>query len=73
MDEDLLKLSEAMLEAKQAFEDYFEEQGLDAAYWALDLKGYTLSVSFEPLEQIEMKDYSSGTRVDPSWEAKKDE
>lgn len=73
IDESAAELSMAMLKAKEAFEQYFEDQGYDAAYWALDLKGYVLSIDLNPLHEIEIKDYSSGTRVDKTWEERKNE
>lgn len=55
-DEDMEHLSKAMLRAKEAFENYFKEQGLDGAYWTLNLTGYTLTTGdFKPLDKIEMK------------------
>lgn len=68
IEDNTVELTKAMFKAKEAFEKYFEDQGYDAAYWALDLKGYVLSMDFKPLEKVKMMDYSSGTRIDSTWE-----
>ena len=48
-------LSSAMLEAKKAFDEYFEKEGLDGSYWSLRLKGYVLGTdSFNPFKEIAM-------------------
>ncbi len=48
-------LSNAMLEAKKAFDEYFEKEDLDGAYWALEMDGYVLSShEFSPLRSIHM-------------------
>lgn len=67
-----VELTKAMFKAKKAFEKHFEDQNLDGAYWSLDLIGYVLSMDFKPLEKVKMMDYSSGTRIDSTWEKVKE-
>jgi len=51
-DEDLLY--NAMKEAYNAFNKYFEDQCLDGAYWSLYLTGYCLDSSFEKMKEIRL-------------------
>lgn len=53
-DEDIDMLCHAMLKAREAFMDYFDELGIDAAYFELEMTGYVTSVEFERLERVDM-------------------
>lgn len=48
-------LSKAMLEANQAFNEFFEEEGLDGAYFDLKMTGFVLDVNFEPMKKVDME------------------
>ena len=54
-EDDEKMLCEAMFKAKEAFEQYFMNIGVDAAYYELELSGFTLDVDFERMNQIIMK------------------
>lgn len=47
-DHDMEHLAKAMLKAQEAFNQYFDDQSLDGAYWDLRLKGHKLSSEFNP-------------------------
>lgn len=50
-------LMEALREAKKAFNDRIHEEGLDPAYFAIDLQGYQLSMNFNKFRHsVEMYD-----------------
>lgn len=53
-DHNMEELSKAMLKAKEAFEEHFEEKGMDGAYWDLELTGYVLTSNFERCKKVEM-------------------
>ena len=37
---------------------YFEDEGIDGAYWNIDIEVYELDESFEPLKKV--KDWNGG-------------
>lgn len=53
-EENVEVLAKAMLEAKKRFDEYFEENGLDGAFWDLKLEGIVLTQDFEPWKRITM-------------------
>lgn len=54
-------LMEALREAKEAFNDRIHEEGLDAAYFAVNLQGYQLSMNFNKFRHsVEMYDLEAG-------------
>ena len=54
--DELDDLYEAMKAANKAFEEYFTKRGLDAAYWKLELSGFTLDNDFKKWKTIDMKE-----------------
>jgi hypothetical protein len=51
-------LIEAMKKAEKAFTDHLESEGLDAAYFAIDLKGYLIASDFvSPLKIVSFDNY----------------
>ena len=54
-EDDEKMLCEAMFKAKEAFDQYFTSVGIDAAYYELELSGFTLDVEFKRMNQIVMK------------------
>lgn len=54
-EDDEKMLCKAMLKAKEAFEQYFMNIGIDAAYFEIELSGYVLDVNFKRMNQIVMK------------------
>lgn len=63
-------LFNAMEAAKVVFDKFFEDNGYEGAYFTLDLIGYKLSVDFEPLYEMKMTDYYSGSRIIEGWKTK---
>jgi len=59
-EDEVMMLCGAMLRAKESFDEYFNEKGLDGAYWALYLTGYTLTSEFEKLKEVKMNINSTG-------------
>ena len=59
-DDDVEHLCKAMLKAQEAFNEYFEEQSIDGAYFSLYLTGYVLSDEFQKLKEIEMNINTTG-------------
>jgi len=68
-------LTKAIFNARRAFEETFEKEGLDCAYFELDLVAWELNNIFEPMNRTEDLDYSSGTRDinTGKWKVNKDE
>lgn len=59
-EEDMEMLSKAMLEAKERFNQFLEEEcGLEPAYFELRMKGVKLSANLEPFKTIRMMDYNN--------------
>lgn len=62
-DEELL--SKAVREAKKRFNEVIEEEGLDPAYFSIDLQGYQLSVNFTNYRHsVEMYDQERKEEVE---------
>ncbi len=53
-------LFRAMRKAIDAFENYLSKQGVDAAYFALYLTGYTLTDTFQKHDEIRLNFNDSG-------------
>lgn len=41
--DDMEHLAKALCRAKQEFENYFQEQGMDGIWWEIEMTGYTMS------------------------------
>lgn len=52
---DLKHLSEAMIEAKESFKNYFLERGMDSAFFDLKLEGTVLDSNFDKWKKITME------------------
>ena len=55
-DEALDDLFNAMKAAREGFDKYFEERGVDGAYFQLDMRGYVLDFEFQRWKIIEIRD-----------------
>lgn len=53
-EQDMELLSKAMLTANEAFNEFFEEQGLDGAFFDVEMTGYVLSTNFERMRKVDM-------------------
>ena len=70
-DSDNVMLIKAMHNAREAFNKTFSDNNIDAAYYQIDMIGWSLNTeTFEPFQRIEDIDYSSGSRKYPDWEFK---
>ena len=49
-------LFNAMEAAKNAFEKYFEDEGLDGVYWQLAMDGHVLDMEFAKWKRIRIED-----------------
>ncbi len=57
-DEEKEHLTKALLKAQQAFNTYFDKQGLDGAYFDIELTGYLRNTDLtKRLQKIEINPY----------------
>ncbi len=54
-EDDLKMLSEAMIEAKESFENYFQERGIDGAYFDIVMEGFVLDIDFNKWKSIKIE------------------
>lgn len=47
-------LTEAMIAAHKAFQEFISKKGFDAAYFSLNLVGYVLDETFRKFQEVEM-------------------
>jgi hypothetical protein len=60
---DVQLLCQAMEAAQKSFEQFFEERGLDGAYWQLYLTGYVLASDFSKFKEVRMSLNGMGNEV----------
>jgi hypothetical protein len=61
---DMEHLFKALIKARDAFEAYFEEQGLEGAYWSVDFEGYLHDCDFYRWKKLTMSDVTSERKGD---------
>jgi len=56
-DTDKEHLMKAMLKAEESFQEYFDENDLDGAFFDLKMVGFVLGSDFERLHKIEIENW----------------
>ena len=55
-EEDMNELFEAMKKAKKAFDKHFEDEGLEGAYFLIEIRGFLLDSEFKKWKELVMKE-----------------